>query len=318
MRYWNDTLKRAIANPWVRGIAAACVVLLYLPPIGQTIALPDIEPFLEPGVPHATPTFIHTEHHVYYRVRLHRPVEPWFAWTYYQRLHARGVQIEQLGASAYRPVLSRSSWHIGMVREKALDPYTIEYWKSQDRESGWFPISLRWPWLYVRLGPQVALPPLTAVLTPPAMPLRLSPVVPQFPGARLIAAEQDHQRIVLRFWAPATRADIHAHYIRVLKHSTAESESNSNDYNISSTTFHALAALRARSILVDISNYLYSDYPVVVYPTDQGPGSFNHRQQPALLGRLPLSNRFGIFMFFVSQDAAVQAWKQIVTRDGED
>jgi hypothetical protein len=187
-------------------VGAAIVVWLYLPPRGSSVSQPELAVLLDPDIPHGQSTFIDTGTHVYYRVRLKSLVSPFFGSEYFDTLRSRGVQIREVTTSPFAPNVQRIGWEMAFARETSKTPYMIEYWKSTDRKT-WFPISLRWPWLYVRLGRDV-LEQHVATLVPENDAVTVNPAVPRYPGAVLIEIAQEQELLDVRFVAPAPTATV--------------------------------------------------------------------------------------------------------------
>lgn len=209
-----------LGSRWMRialAVAGATLAWAYVPPMGPRLDLPHMEPFFEPGVPHGKPVFIRSGQHVHYRTLLHRPVAPWFSWDYFERMRLRGVQFEERRSSRSALLFRREGWDIAMAREKALSPYTIEYWKSADGASFLFPVFMRWPWVYVRLSTTV-LQTHSAVLVPQEDATSLAVEIPRYPGSVLksVASGGQSESITLYYLVEAAREDIQRFYSRRL------------------------------------------------------------------------------------------------------
>lgn len=300
---------------WVTVTALAFLTWAYFPPIGTEVELPQLLPFLDPGVPHAAPAFIETADHIYYRVRLHRAVEPWFAWTYYQRLHMRGVQIAEVTSSPHLPLQRRSGWEMAMSREKALEPYSVEYWRSED-SSGRFFVSLRWPWLYVRLGKGVRRAH-TITIPPPASGQRFSALVREYPGSRLVSANVQLHAVHCELWAPGSGADILLYYATMLgaRDDLALAKNlQAHNYSFSLTPPEPPARdwLNPEAVTVEVDNYLYVDHPFMLFPWDQAARGPEYQQQSDLLTHLPKVSHYRLSFHYGSPAVAQGALKTLV------
>jgi hypothetical protein len=204
-RAWNRV---ALLTPL--GVAA----WLYFPPIGHEVELPHLEPFLEPRVPHGRPTFIDTGEHIYYRVRLERLVGWDFTGDYLDHLPEAGVQLAAYATSPHVGVRV-NGWEMAMVREKALTPYTIEYWKSNDLHARALPAFLRWPWLYVRLARDVLQGPRVVVLTPGRDLVAVPEAFPRLPGALARHIERTDRALTVAFVADSDTFTILDYYSEI-------------------------------------------------------------------------------------------------------
>ncbi len=290
----------------------------YFPPLGTHVDLPDLESFLQPDVPHAKPVFISTADHVYYRVRLNRPVQPWFSWTYFQQLRMRGVQFDEITTSRFAPGFRREGWMIAVAREANLTPYTIEYWKSVDYKTSSFPVFMRWPWVYVRLGRSV-LQHHNAVLIPESDTVDLTVAIPRHPGAVLRRVSVTGWLITLEFCAPATPEDILFFFGDLFGRDKLGNDVRSyvekRDFVAEFAVPQALAVdlMHPEGFRVAVRNMLFSDDPLVIYPADlvERVSPDMSKQQPAGLGNLPKVSVYHITLRYGSEKDARQALARI-------
>ena len=302
-------------------LAFGGLVWSYLPPTGATIDLPEVEGLLEPPVSHAKPVFLSTADHVYYRVRLKTLVAPWYSWTYSQQLRKRGVQFEEITTSRFAPGFRGEGWKIAMAREGKLKPYTIEYWKSVDHRSSAFPVFMRWPWLYVRLGHSV-LQRQSALIVPDADTTSLTVAVPRFPNAVLRSVGLSGWLITLEFCAPATPQEILRFYGDLFGKDTLGQDVRSHierrDFVVEFAVPDSLSAtlMRPEGFRVAVRNMLFSDDPLVVYPPDLvariSPSA--DKQQPVGLQNLPEMSLYHVMLRYWNEDEARQALAKIAAR----
>jgi hypothetical protein len=293
-------------------VLAALVVWLYVPPFGDRVSLPDLEPLLDPGVPHATPEFIDTGEHVYYCVRLTVPVPPDFSWRYFQRLHEQGVQFHEMATSPHLPIQRRKGWKIAFAWEKGVEPYVVGYRKSTDM-SPWFPIKLRWPWLYFRLGRDV-LTPIEAAVVPEADRVVVGPLVPRYPGSVLVEADLKTMQgdiVEFRFVARAEARAILDHYADFMqRHFPERPYRDEDDVSIESPSGDLAVQLgRPVAIGVHIGNMLFTDYPLVVFAPEEAlklPKDTNVLQ-PEGLRHLPFVSIYFLRLRYPDRTAALQA-----------
>jgi hypothetical protein len=296
-------------------IRAACLALLgaaglaagyaYLPPLGTRVDLPYLVPLLAPQVAHTEPVFIRTGEHVYYRTRLERIVGPSFTESYYEQLRERGVQFDALVLGTFSPVRRMRTFEIGFVREKEVRPYTIEYWKSVDRTVSW-PITLRWPWLNVRLAATV-LESKSHVVLPDADVVRLDLGVLRMPGSAVLAAKvsentmhRDRSFLVVDAVVPGGQKEILAYYEAILR---AYSASVHRSDNLSAEIGRAplpAPLSGVTSVQVSVSGMLFADLPVLV----TAPPWRETRGLRNLLPHLPDAARFEVSLTFSDPDAA--------------
>jgi len=197
-------------------LAAAISIFLYLPPFGARIDRPDLAGYFEPEVPHTPPTFIASNDAVYVKMRLERMVSPLFAQTYVQTLERRGIEIEATGTSAYAPLSHQTGWTMRGVREVATDPYTVEHFTSHVRGTS-FPARLRWPWLYLRLGPGFFASLQQSVVIPKndVTPLQLGTW--RYPSAVATWVNKLETRLGVRLLASARKEQIIDYYTTLLE-----------------------------------------------------------------------------------------------------
>lgn len=306
---------------------AALLLWLYFPPIGSRIDVPHLEPFFEPGVSHGKPVFINTGFHVYYRVRLNRPVEPWFYWTYFQRLRTRGVQFDEIASSRFAPNFRRSGWKMALAREAEIQPYTVQYWKSIDYESGGFPVFMRWPWLYVRLSSSV-LQSHTALLVPQQDVTRLAVEIPRYPGSVLQSVNRSGWIVTLEFSVEAPPDEILLFYGHAFGRTRSGGDVRAAIAQGQDTLEFAPGPSLARSLLnpysgikdspaggfsVEVHNYLYTDHPLVIYPLQRArkiPPHIN-KQQPEGLKNLPPVSRYRISLRYRTNEDARRALEHL-------
>lgn len=295
-------------------ILGAGLVWLYFPPLGVVVEMPELEPFFEPGVSHGQPVFIQTENHIYYRVRLNRPVWPWFSWDYFKRLERQGMQYRPLTTSPYRPfqLQRRRGWKMAFVREKARDPYTIEYWKSDDYRGSSAPVKLRWPWVYVRLGSISG--PSTAVLAPTEDVVRISPLVPRHPNAVVQEADRWESLVTFEFVADTTASEIIDHYVQQFREQV-ESKVMVGDPTvwIKPSGETATSLVFPETLQVEVQWRLRADDPLVVYSTERARAlpPEAHPQQPGTLPHLPSATRYALRLRYKTVEQADKALKTL-------
>lgn len=293
-------------------LPVAFVAWLYLPPFGSAVSLPELEPILDPGVPHAPPEFIDTGDHVYYRSAFTVPVSPTFSWDYFQRLHQQGVQFWDVTTSPYRFIQRRKGWKIALVWEKNLEPYTVGYRKSTDR-SPWFFIKLRWPWLYFRLGRDV-LKPWEAVVVPEVDRVAVSPLVPRYPGSVLADSnltKLDSHVVYFRFVAPTEGRTILDYYTAFLTRYVPEQpHRDARNVSIESPSGQFAAQLGAPvAAEVNIGTMLFTDDALVIFAPDEAlklPRDSNVLQ-PEGLRHLPFVSTYFLRLRYPNREAALQA-----------
>jgi hypothetical protein len=197
-------------------LAAAISIFLYLPPFGGRIERPDLAVYFEPEIPHTPPSFIAGNDAVYVQMRLERMVSPLFAETYVQTLERRGIEIDATGTSPYAPLPHPTGWTIRGVREVATDPYTVEHFTSYVRGTS-FPARLRWPWLYLRLGPDFFGSFQRSVVIPKkdGAPVEVGPW--RYPGAVITLFDQHDADLFARFLASAREDQVFDYYTTLLE-----------------------------------------------------------------------------------------------------
>jgi hypothetical protein len=254
---------------WKKGAVLAALVgvgWLYFPPLGAKIELPDIEQFLEPGIPHTKPVFIDTGRHVYYRVRLQKLVGWNFTADYLDRLPDRGVQLAPYTTSPYTPGGQRlKGWEIAMVRERTVKPYAVEYWMSHDTNTPDLPARLRWPWFYVRLGRDVRSSPHAVTLVPERDLVAVPEGFPRFPGAVAVELERTERYVSINFVAPTEKVLVLDHYAGLGE--AWAGEVHTDIYGIRCALRPMdLAGIRGVTWLqVQVHRSLFSDHPVTIW-----------------------------------------------------
>lgn len=310
-----------LGSRWVRialAVAGATLAWAYVPPMGPRVDLPHLEPFFEPDVPHGKPVFIRSGPHVYYRALLHRPVAPWFSWDYFERMRLRGVQFEEQRSSRSALLFRREGWDIAMAREKALSPYTIEYWKSADGASYSFPVFMRWPWVYVRLSTTV-LQTHSAVLVPQEDATNLAVEIPRYPGSVLksVAFGGESESITLYYLVEAPREDIQRFYSRQLL---------GMEIDLSRVDPRQAIHLAVRKpflpppppveAILEMENKLFRDHPLAIYPFDlaEGVPRYIAKHQPQGLTHLPHVSLYRLQIRYRNRAEAEQAARAMTPR----
>lgn len=288
-------------------VLGAGAAWLYFPPIGTTVALPELEPLLEPVVRHGKPVFIQAGDHVYYRVRLHEPVSPTFGSDHFHELLRRGVQFKEETTSPHRFFQRRTGWKVAMAREATTDPYTIEYWTARDSKTPWNPVQLRWPWLYVRFGIGVLVPK-TAVIVPDIDATPLPDDFPRYPGSVLRDAIRTRELVQLHFVARASRQELVRYYAWRFKAKLIAGEST---VWFSLPDEVSLSLSRPDNIHVDVPPHLFTDEPLLVY-TPEAAESLQDAmfpKQPTLLQHLPRVSAYVFHLRYASETEARRPWR---------
>jgi hypothetical protein len=300
----------------ILAVLGAGLVWLYFPPLGVVVEMPELEPFFEPGVSHGRPVFIQTENHIYYCVRLNRPVWPWFSGDYFKKLERQGMQYRLVTTSAFRPfqLQRRRGWKMAFVHEKTVEPYTIEYWKSIDYKSGSFPVKVRWPWVYLRLGKVEG--PITSVVLPESDTVKISANVPRYPSSILRRATRQRHFLILEFVASATREQLIDHYVENFG-GDMESRLIPEDPRVwikpSGETGSSL--MFPETLQVDAQQDLYADDPLIVHCAERARAlpPEAHPQQPGTLVNLPSASLYLLRIRYRSEDEAQKALKTLTT-----
>ncbi len=292
-------------------VLAAAAVCFYFPPIGERIEIGDLADRLAPDTPHGTGTFIRTSDHVYYRVRLDTPVGWRYTDKYLQLLEGRGFQFRLITTSPHAPLGHATGNKIGIAWEAAADPYTIEYRKSAD-DSGAPALQVRWPWLYVRFGPDIQTL-RRSVLVPRHDLVTISVPLPRPSGTTIKGIETSGDAISILLVAQATEAEALAAYADLLRPLSSKAPIRSDHVIEISPTAEAVLPLGGpRRITVEATSALFWDDPVLVYPIDFVPISPRAYPRQPPLPHLPHVTPIRMRLQFDSSASA----KDIVRRWG--
>jgi hypothetical protein len=180
------------------------------------------------------------------------------------------------------------------VRERTLSPYTVEYWKSLDYRKGSFPISLRWPWLYVRLSPDVKRS-RTLALVPDRDVVSLPRDLPRYPRSVALASEVSEATVYLTFVAEASESEIidyHAGMLPAVPQGALSRRNHGLDVDLTDGALPAFG--NPQRFQVEADAFLYGDDPLVIYSAASArriPPDAD-RRQPDTLRHLPDATRY--------------------------
>ena len=295
-------------------VAIAVVVVLYIPPLGRHVVSPELVALLAPETAHSEPTLIETGSHVYYRVRLNRPVPPWYAHTYLESLRRRGVQYAAMGTSAFAPGGGQQTgWQFACARRLDQDPLAIEYWHSTDYSAS-YPVSLRWPWLYLRLGRDV-LQRHVKVLLPSTDQVHVDAEIPRYPGSVLtdiIPPQVSGFDFV--FMVKATQAEVIGYFASRYPASMAQASPSVLFLRPVGVREPALA--NSVGFEIEVTNTLFDDFPLRIYPLELASRltSSDMLQQPQDLRDLPTISRYKVSFGFQTPAAAKLAFTDLAAQ----